>query len=56
MVLKGYGLWDMGQINSTCTSPPLNAAAAAAAEAGTAFPRRSAASCVLERQILKPVF
>jgi hypothetical protein len=55
MGLKGYRLWAMGQLESTCRAPP-RAAAVILAAVAVQIPRCSAASCVLERQTLKPIF
>jgi hypothetical protein len=48
MGLKGYRLWAMGQLDSTCRAPPRGAARRAALAV--------AAQVAFERQTLKPAF
>jgi hypothetical protein len=68
MGLKGYRLWVMGQLDSTCRSPPLAVLGRASAAAGSpggggvslgGNPKRARAVALqvaFERQTLKPVF
>jgi hypothetical protein len=50
MGLKGFSLWAMGQMNSTCRAPPRELAAERAGHLGLAL------QVEFERQTLKPVF
>jgi hypothetical protein len=47
MGLKGYRLWVMGQLDSTCSAPPRSPATPASSP-GQTPPRRSGASCILK--------
>jgi hypothetical protein len=55
MGLKGYRLWAMGQLDSTCRAPPRPAARPGAAGAGRGtWTRCVAVQDAFERHILKP--
>ena len=57
MGLKGYMLWVMGQLDSTCRAPPQVAKARGEHAADEQVAHRDVALQVaFERQTLKPVF
>jgi hypothetical protein len=62
MGLKGYRLWGMGQLDSTCRAPPRARQPAReldlhGVQPSSSFPARGVALQVaFERQTLKPVF
>jgi hypothetical protein len=56
MVLKGYRLWVMGQLNSTCRAPPRVQAPDEDGAVAVVAPLHVALQVAFERQTLKPVF
>jgi hypothetical protein len=59
MGLKGYRLWVMGQLDSTCSAPPWTAPFDAASMVSAMVARRARVVAVqveFEKHILKPVF
>jgi hypothetical protein len=57
MGLKGYRLWAMGQLDSTCRAPPqLQHALHQQRQHLRGFPRAVALQVAFERQTLKPAF
>jgi hypothetical protein len=57
MGLKGYRLWAMGQLDSTCRAPPRVMSVSRSEQAvRDDNPRSVALQVEFERQILKPVF
>jgi hypothetical protein len=58
MGLKGYRLWVVDQLDSTCSAPPrqLPEDDQGGGGEGEAHPRGVALQVAFERQILKPVF
>jgi hypothetical protein len=56
MGLKGYRLWDMGQLDSTCRAPPNERVVDAFACSNGLNIRVVALQVAFERQTLKPVF
>jgi hypothetical protein len=56
MRLKGYGLWAMGQLDSTCSAPPVLAHGDERLRVPHVLPRDVALRVAFERQTLKPAF